>query len=174
VSPIRSGSRGRTRLPVPGSPFAAGPGTARRGRRRKIRPVELERSAGSRPGERSTRSRQNRTHMQDKRTSQRTKRKIVFVLCKRYIKAQSTYISRAPQCLSPRPNWNPPTRLSRKRVCPPPELKNEDGHTRLRVSGWGVPIRTTGEKAYSTLSNLWVKGRECEMLGKFISFFLQN
>ncbi len=67
VSPIRSGSRGRTSLPVPGSPFAAGPGTARHGRPPTIRPVGLERFAGSRPGERSTRSRQNRTHMQDKR-----------------------------------------------------------------------------------------------------------
>jgi len=53
-----------------------------------------------------------------------------------------------PQCLSPRPNWDP---LSRKRECSPPltpqpEPKGE-AHTRLRVKGWGAPIRTTGEKA---------------------------
>ncbi len=83
VSPILSGSRGRTSLPVPGSPCAAGPGTERRGRPPKIRPVELERFAGSRPGERSTRSRQNRPHMQDKTTSLGTRSKIVFVLCNR-------------------------------------------------------------------------------------------
>ncbi len=149
VSPKRSGSRGRTSLPVPGSPCAAGPGTGRRGRPPKIRPVELERSAGSRPGERSTRSRQNRTHMQDKMTtSLGTRSKIVFVRCKRYIMAKSTYIPRAPHCLSHRPNWNPPTNLFSKRVCPPPP-RNQRGeeHTRLRLRGWGVPIRTTGEKA---------------------------
>jgi hypothetical protein len=31
---------------------------------------------------------------------------------------QSTYIPRVPQCLSPRPNWDPHP-LSRKLVCPP-------------------------------------------------------
>jgi hypothetical protein len=72
---------------------------------------------------------------------------------------QSTYISRVPQCLSPRPNWDPQP-LSRKRVCLcsaplPPPTKGE-GDTRLRVRGWGggVPIRTARENP-CTLSTLW-------------------
>ncbi len=29
--------------------------------------------------------------------------------------------------------------LSRQRVCPPPQTKGWEGHTRLRVRGWGSP-----------------------------------
>ncbi len=59
---------------------------------------------------------------------------------------QSTYIPRLPKCLSPRQNWDAPHPLSRERVCLPPGTKGV-GHTRLRVRGWGVLIRMTGEKA---------------------------
>jgi hypothetical protein len=34
--------------------------------------------------------------------------------------AQSTYIPRVPQCLSPRPNWDPPPPLPQESVSPPP------------------------------------------------------
>jgi hypothetical protein len=52
---------------------------------------------------------------------------------------QSKYIPRVPQCLSTRPNWDPP---------PPPGTKGR-GHTRLRVRGWGSYFRRLfgGEKA---------------------------
>jgi hypothetical protein len=52
--------------------------------------------------------------------------------------AQCTYIPKVPQCLSPRWNWDPPPPLPQVSVPPPPGTK---------VRGWGVPIRTTGEKA---------------------------
>ncbi len=53
------------------------------------------------------------------------------------IRAQSTYIPRIPQCLSPHWHWNPPP-LSCKRVCPLPQPKG-GGHVRLQVRGWGSP-----------------------------------
>ncbi len=62
---------------------------------------------------------------------------------------QVVYIPRVPQCLSSRPNWDPPNPQARgTRVFPPPPPPgNKVGeHTRLRVRGWGVPIWTTGEK----------------------------
>ncbi len=52
-------------------------------------------------------------------------------------RAQSTYIFRAPQCMSPRRNWDSPQPLSRKRVCPPPPDQRVGGHPRLRLRGWG-------------------------------------
>ncbi len=64
----------------------------------------------------------------------------------RYIKRQipqSTYSTTVSVPLSKLEHPHP---LSRKRVCPLPEPKG-GGHTRLRVMGWGVLIRTTGEKA---------------------------
>ncbi len=50
---------------------------------------------------------------------------------------QSTYIPRVPQCLSPRPNRNPPPPPASK-CAPSPEPKL-GAHTWLRVSGWGCP-----------------------------------
>jgi hypothetical protein len=58
------------------------------------------------------------------------------------------HVPRVPQCLSPRLNWDPHP-LSRKRVCTP--TRNQRGDSRLRVRGWGVPNRMTGEKAYCPL-----------------------
>ncbi len=40
-----------------------------------------------------------------------------------------------------------PDPLSRKRVCPSPGTQVVRGHTRQRVGGGEVPIRTTGEKS---------------------------
>jgi hypothetical protein len=36
---------------------------------------------------------------------------------------QRTYIPRVPQCLRPRPNWDPPPALSQANVSPPPKQK---------------------------------------------------
>ncbi len=44
-----------------------------------------------------------------------------------YPKSQSTYIYRAPQCMSPRWNWDSHHPLCRKRVCPPPGTKGWGG-----------------------------------------------
>ncbi len=49
-----------------------------------------------------------------------------------------TYIPRAPQCLSPRLNSDSPTSSPASECAPPPGTKGE-GHTRLRVRGWGSP-----------------------------------
>jgi hypothetical protein len=47
---------------------------------------------------------------------------------------------------SSRPNWDPPTPLTRKRVCAPlPHFGSEgEGHTRLREMGWGSPNSDEG------------------------------
>ncbi len=55
-----------------------------------------------------------------------------------------TYILNTTESV-PSSELGPLQPLSRERVCPPPEPKG--GHTRMRVRGWGVPIRMTGEKA---------------------------
>jgi hypothetical protein len=56
-------------------------------------------------------------------------------------------IPRVPQCLPLRPNWVRPPPLSQASGSPPREPK-EGGNTRLRVRGWGIPVQTTGEKAW--------------------------
>jgi hypothetical protein len=65
-------------------------------------------------------------------------------------KVHGTYIPVVAQCLSPRPNWDPPAPLPQASVSPPRNQRGEH----LPVREWGVPIRTTGEKAYGTLSTL--------------------
>ncbi len=62
--------------------------------------------------------------------------------------AQSTYIPRVPQCMSPRWNWEPPHPSPASVYALPPRLKplKGGGHIRLRVRGRGEPIPTTGEK----------------------------
>ncbi len=60
------------------------------------------------------------------------------------IQCTTKYIPRVPQC--PLVRIETPHPLSRKRVCPPPS-ESKGGHTRLRLKGWGVRIRMTGEKA---------------------------
>ncbi len=65
--------------------------------------------------------------------------------------------------MSPRWNWDSPTPLSRKRVCPPPKTRGRGGGTRLRERGWEIP--TTGEKSlaicrlcgvhYTVSSTVW-------------------
>ncbi len=67
---------------------------------------------------------------------------------------QSTSKPRVPQCLSPRPHWDPHP-LSRKRVCPSPWSQRGGKHAPQGVGGGRVPIRTTGEKP-CTLSTLWL------------------
>ncbi len=58
---------------------------------------------------------------------------------------QSTYIPRVPQCLPPRPNWDPPPPLPQASVSFP---RNQGGDTLACGSGGGGdPIRTAGEKA---------------------------
>ncbi len=54
---------------------------------------------------------------------------------------QCTYIiPGVPQCLSPLPNWDQPTTLSRKRVCPPPPRTKRGGDRLGRgVREWGSP-----------------------------------
>ncbi len=46
------------------------------------------------------------------------------------------YIPRVPQCLSPRPNWDPPTPSSPSKCVPSPETKG-GRHTLLPLRGWG-------------------------------------
>ncbi len=60
---------------------------------------------------------------------------------------QSTCI---PQCLSPRPNWDPPP-VSRKRVCPLPGTKGGDS----LACRWGGSKFGRLEKNPSTLCTLW-------------------
>ncbi len=52
------------------------------------------------------------------------------------------HITRVPQCLSPRPNWDPSTPsppIQCSNPPPPPREKRGMGHTRLRVRGGGGP-----------------------------------
>ncbi len=58
-----------------------------------------------------------------------------------------------PQCLSYRPNWDPPLSL-RKRVCPSPETKREREHSCLRVRGWWGP--TSDDCMKSTLKKHFI------------------
>ncbi len=62
------------------------------------------------------------------------------------LKAQSTYIYRAPQCMSPRRNWDSPTPLPQASVPSPPDQR-VGGHTRLHLRGWGSSNSDAGEKA---------------------------
>jgi hypothetical protein len=58
------------------------------------------------------------------------------------------YTYRVSQCLSPLQNWDPHP-LFRKRVCPPSGIKGGwDTLACVWGGGGGVPIRTTGEKAF--------------------------
>jgi hypothetical protein len=50
---------------------------------------------------------------------------------------QSTYIPRVPQCLSPRPNWDPPLPLQQASVPPPPRNQRGGGYTLACVRGSG-------------------------------------
>ncbi len=59
-------------------------------------------------------------------------------------------VHKAPQCMFPRWNWDPLTPSSASEHAPPPETKG--GHT--IACGWGgggVPIPTTGEKAWHSV-----------------------
>ncbi len=68
-------------------------------------------------------------------------------------KVHTVYIPGVPQCLSPRPNKDPPTPLPQESVSP---LRNQKGgHTRLQVKGWGSPNSDYWRKIPSTLSILW-------------------
>jgi len=52
--------------------------------------------------------------------------------------SQSTYIYRAPQCMSPCRNWDSPTPLAAGECSLPPDQR-VGGHTSLRLKGWGSP-----------------------------------
>ncbi len=75
----------------------------------------------------------------------------------------STQVNRVPQCNSFHRKWDSPPPAPPPAGAPPPPLRNQRGeHTRLRVKEWGVPIPTTGEKAYhsaysvdESISSLW-------------------
>jgi hypothetical protein len=54
---------------------------------------------------------------------------------------------RAHPSLSPRWNWDPCPSPASECALPPGPGGGGGVHTLLRVRGWGVPIRTTGEKA---------------------------
>ncbi len=56
--------------------------------------------------------------------------------------------------MSPRWNWDPPSPLSRKRVCPSTGTRGGGGTLACGWGGGGVPIPTIGEKAYSAYSVL--------------------
>ncbi len=63
---------------------------------------------------------------------------LLLLYCWTVYPTKYIYISTVPQCLSPRPNWDPHHPLYRKRVCP--LSSNRRGrNTRLRVRGWGGP-----------------------------------
>ncbi len=66
--------------------------------------------------------------------------------------AQSTYIYRAPQCISPRLNWDSPTPLAASE-CALPRTKGWGGTLVCCKRGGGVPIPTTGV-TLSTLPTL--------------------
>jgi hypothetical protein len=71
------------------------------------------------------------------------------------IKAQSTYINREVQCLSPRLNWDPPTPSPPASVFSPPPGTKGGGDT--LACGWGGGGSQFGrlERKPSTLSTLW-------------------
>ncbi len=52
---------------------------------------------------------------------------------------QSTYIYRAPQCMSPRRNWDSPNSSPASECAPPLPDQRVGGRTRLRLRGWGSP-----------------------------------
>ncbi len=58
-----------------------------------------------------------------------------------------------PQCLSHRPNWDPPNTPYCKRECPP-EPKG-GGHTRLRVRGWGSQFGRLKKKTSTLCTLCW-------------------
>jgi hypothetical protein len=62
----------------------------------------------------------------------------MFFFC-RLEEEQSTYIQRVPQCMSPRRNWDSPNPSLASECAPPPRIRGagEEGHTSLRVRGWG-------------------------------------
>ncbi len=68
------------------------------------------------------------------------KRGCWYVFCAR----QSRYISRVPQCLSPRQNWDPPTPLPQARVPPP---NQREGTLACRWGGGGVSISDDWRKS---------------------------
>ncbi len=87
----------------------------------------------------------------------KSKPKKISILCtlKLYLSlglalAPAKYIPRVPQCLSPRPNWDPPSPASESA----PRNQRGGGHTRLRVRGWGSQFGRLKNKP-STLSTLW-------------------
>jgi hypothetical protein len=51
-------------------------------------------------------------------------------------------LAQSARFFSSRPNWDPPPPHPEASVSP---LRFRGGHTRLRESGWGVPIRTRGQ-----------------------------
>ncbi len=68
------------------------------------------------------------------------------ILRTKYVYNMHLYV--VPQCLSrPLVGIGTAHSLSLKRVCPPGAKWGGGEHTRLGERGWGVPIRTTGEKA---------------------------
>jgi hypothetical protein len=71
-------------------------------------------------------------------------RKIFFS----FLSVQSNH-TEVPECLSLRPNWNPPPR-----VCPPP-LEPKGEQNTLAGEGAGDPIRTTGEKAWHSVYRVY-------------------
>ena len=58
-----------------------------------------------------------------------------------------TYIPKVPGSVPTSELGPPPTPRPGARVYPHPETKREGGDTHVRVTGWGVPIRTIREKA---------------------------
>ncbi len=69
---------------------------------------------------------------------------------------QSTYIYRAPQCMSPRWNWDSPTPSAASECALPPGPKGGGAHSPAAKGVGGVPIPTTGE-TLSTLPTLWAR-----------------
>jgi hypothetical protein len=85
----------------------------------------------------------------------------------RYVYAQSTYIQRVPQCMSPRWNWDPPP-LSPASVPLPLEPKEVGAHSPAGegLEG-GVPIPTTGEKSLALCPTLCVYCTVPEFIDRF-------
>jgi len=68
---------------------------------------------------------------------------------------QSTYIYRAPQCMSPRWNWDSPTPLAASECALPPGPKGGGAHSPA-AKGVGESQFRRLEKKLSTLPTLWV------------------
>jgi hypothetical protein len=66
-----------------------------------------------------------------------------------YLHTHSTHIYRAPQCMSPRQNWDSPSPSPASECALPPVPKGGGGHTRPRLRGWASPNSDDWRKSFA-------------------------